>query len=101
MKCDICSKTINNYSAYMSGNTVICNDCGEDALVFNESVDGYVFQEDDHEFITDDALSDIEVFQDMSLYTICANCKDIIPETTVLTPGRGFICSKCLKELED
>jgi hypothetical protein len=66
MKCDGCGKTIkDNY--FVSDESIYCEECGLELLVYNEYLEGYVLNEDNQLFYLDDDLSDIEVFKEETL----------------------------------
>lgn len=60
--CDFCGKEIAG-KAYQSNHTILCLDCGDEQLTYNDDVDSYVYWEDDYGVIYDDEGADIEIFE--------------------------------------
>lgn len=61
-KCDNCGKvvSINYYDS--DYNTILCEVCGDELLAYNDSIDCYVYEEDNKETFYDDEISDVEMF---------------------------------------
>lgn len=61
--CDNCNKELRDELVYYGDlGTNFCEECGEDILVHNDSIDAYILPEDDRDVIFDDMLSNIEIF---------------------------------------
>lgn len=64
MRCDACNTKIKG--TYYKGDydSVLCGDCGDNFLVYNDSMGALVYNEFDYDVIYDDDISDIETFEE-------------------------------------
>lgn len=67
--CEHCSKGINTetdiYFEADSANVVYCEECGDDHLIYSDSIDSYVYESQYKDIYLDDEISDLD------LYTKC------------------------------
>ena len=61
--CDLCKKEIEGGYYESSYADILCEECGEDLLVWNYNLDSFVSEADDKEYYFDDELSDIITYQ--------------------------------------
>lgn len=61
-KCDNCDREIDG-KCFISNTTYLCEECGDELLIYNDDVDSYIWEEDDKEVIYDDAGADVELFE--------------------------------------
>jgi hypothetical protein len=61
--CDWCKKEIEGGHYESSYTDILCEECGEDLLVWNYNLDSFVLEADDKEYYFDDELSDITTYR--------------------------------------
>lgn len=62
--CDFCDKYIPNGATYYEGDVnILCEECGEDYLMWSEDVQAYVHEYEYKDVYFDDELSDVELFK--------------------------------------
>lgn len=61
--CTKCGKQLNKGDKYFtSSDEYICEECSEDLLIYDETFENYVYQDEHRETYLDDSMSDITVF---------------------------------------
>lgn len=67
MRCSKCGKDLgSDNKEYCYGNEncyYLCEECGDEELIYSEDVDGYVPREDYKEYYMDDEISDLDVWK--------------------------------------
>ena len=61
MRCNDCHKETK--CGYLSETNFYCEECGNKYLIYNDQLNAYVYNEDNHLFYLDDELSDLEIFK--------------------------------------
>jgi hypothetical protein len=64
VRCDKCGIFIfSDEDCYCSDTKTFCEDCGDDELTYNESIEKYILVEENKIVFLDDELSDLEQFE--------------------------------------
>ena len=64
--CANCGKLINGKNTndkycYVAGEDFFCEECGDDLFCWNDSINEYIWKEDDRDTFYDDAISDLSI----------------------------------------
>ena len=63
-KCDICDEYIPHGATHYEGDpNILCEECGEQHLIWSDDVQAYVHEDEYKEVYLDDELADVELFQ--------------------------------------